>query len=200
VTELRVMSYNLSGRRDLDAVAAVVRAERPDVVLAQGAPRRLRWRTRCAELARRCGLLYAEGGLPGLGNLVLVDLRVRVLDTWCLRYPLVPGRLMRGAALARCSVGGSTFVVAGTALAPEAAERSVQATLLAKALAERSEPVVLGAEVNEGPDGPAWTILAEGRTTAGGTDGSAILVDPRVRVSAARVLDSGPVVVDLDLP
>ena len=157
MTRLRLMSYNVGGLRgDLAAMAALVRSQKPDVVAVQEAPRRLRWRSRCADLARRFGLVYAAGGLPGLGNLLLVDLRVRVHDTWCLRYPLTPGRHLRGAALARCSVGGSTFVVAGTHLATDPAERPAQAAILAKALAEVDRPLILAADVNEEPGGAAW--------------------------------------------
>jgi endonuclease/exonuclease/phosphatase family metal-dependent hydrolase len=222
VTRLRVMSYNVAGLRgDLAAMAALVQAQRPDVVAVQEAPRRLRWRSRCADLARRFGLIYAAGGMPGLGNLLLVDLRVRVHDTWCLRYPLTPGRHMRGAALARCSVGGSTFVVAGTHLATDATERPTQAAILARSLADVDSPLVLAADVNEEPGGPAWTALMDGRLDA--TEGAgatfpaatpdrridAIFVDRRCGVDEPRVLDTPearrasdhlPVVVDVTLP
>ena len=221
MSALRVMSYNVGGLRgDLAAMAAVVREQRPDVVAVQEAPRRLRWRARCADLARRFGLFYAEGGSPGLGNLLLVDLRVRLQESWCLRYPLVPGRRMHGAALARCSVAGSTFVVAGTYLATDPAERLGQAEILVKALAERDEPVLVGAHLNEGPDGAAWATLAESRTDAGPDAPTspaaqprrridAILVDRRIRVADRRVVDTPdarrasdhlPVVADLVLP
>ena len=99
----------------------VVRSLAPDVVVARDAPRRLRWRTRSADLARRFGLVYGAGGLPSLGNLVLVSLRVAVRDTWCVRFPLTPGRQMRGAVLALCSVGRTSFVVAGTHLSTDPA-------------------------------------------------------------------------------
>jgi endonuclease/exonuclease/phosphatase family metal-dependent hydrolase len=217
------MSYNVGGQRgDVAAMAELVRSQRPDVVAVQEAPRRLRWRSRCADLARRFGLVYAAGGLPGLGNLILVDLRVRVHDTWCLRYPLTPGRHLRGAALARCSVGGSTFVVAGTHLATDPTERPGQAAILAKALAEVSPPLVLAGDFNEEAGGAAWTAVADGRIDAAGDSGpatypatapaqrlDAIFVDRRFEVSDCRVLDTAearrasdhlPVVVDLTLP
>ena len=56
----------------------------PDLVIVQGAPRRFRWRTRCADLADRFRLLYTGGGEPSLGNLVLVSMRVSVRE---VRYP-----------------------------------------------------------------------------------------------------------------
>jgi endonuclease/exonuclease/phosphatase family metal-dependent hydrolase len=226
VTRLRLMSYNVHGLRgDLDAMAELVRSQRPDVVAVQEAPRRLRWRSRCADLARRFQMVYAAGGLPGLGNLLVVDMRVRVHDTWCLRYPLTPGRHMRGAALARCSVGGSAFVVAGTHLATDPDERPGQAAILAKALAEVPEPLIVAGDFNEEPGGAAWTAVADGRIDAGdpaGAGGAAtypaaaatlrldgVLVDRRFGISDCRVLDTAearrasdhlPVVVDLTLP
>ena len=219
MTRLRLMSYNVGGLRgDQAALAAVVRSLRPDVLVVQEAPRRLRWRHRCADLARRVDLVYAAGGLPGLGNLLLVDLGVRVHDTWCLRYPLTPGRHMRGAALARCSVAGSTFVVAGTHLATDPAERPGQAAVLAKALAEVQVPIILAADVNEEAGGEAWTTLADGRAdaAAGPTFPAlgpnqrldAIFVDRRLAVTGGRVVDTPearrasdhlPVVADITL-
>ena len=226
MTRLRLMSYNVGGLRgDLDAMADLVRSQRPDVVVVQEAPRRLRWRSRCADLARRFALVYAGGGGPGLGNLLLVDLRVNVHETWCLRYPLTPGRHMRGAALARCSVGGSTFVVAGTHLATDPAERPGQAAILAGALAEVPQPLVLAGDFNEEPGGAAWAEMADGRIDAGDPAGAggaptypsggptqrldAIFVDRRFEVGDCRVVDTVgarrasdhlPVVVDLTLP
>ena len=85
--------------------AGVAGGLRPDIVILCGAPRRLRWRSPCAELAYRLGLFYVAGGQPGLGNMIAVSHRVRVLDTWCVRYPLVPGQAMRGAVLAKLAVG-----------------------------------------------------------------------------------------------
>jgi endonuclease/exonuclease/phosphatase family metal-dependent hydrolase len=183
----------------------VVRSLRPDVLAVQEAPRRLRWRARCADLARRLGLVYAAGGMPGLGNLLLVDLRVRVLDTWCVRFPLTPGRHLRGAALAHCSAAGREFVVAGSHLATDPAERPVQAAILAKVLSERAEPLIVAADVNEA-EGAAWAALAEGRVDAGEAAGQAaiatfpaamprrridaIFVDRRLEVRGYRVVDS----------
>ena len=81
---LRVVSYNIHSRRDDPAaLAAVVRAAAPDVLIVQEAPRRFRWRQKSATLAESFGLVVAAGGLPSLGNLLLTSLRVRVLDTRC---------------------------------------------------------------------------------------------------------------------
>jgi endonuclease/exonuclease/phosphatase family metal-dependent hydrolase len=223
VTQLRVVSYNVhSLRDDRAALTAVVRGLAPDVVILQEAPRRLRWRARCAGLARDLGLVVAAGGLPALGNLLLTSLRVRVPDTWCLRLPLTPGRHLRGAAFASCSIGRTRFVVAGSHLSTVAASRPAEATVLKAALSEVDVPVVLGADLNENSAGPAWRTLADGLTDAGaGADTAtfpcanprnridALFVDPRIEVvryevvdtaDARRASDHFPIFAELDVP
>jgi endonuclease/exonuclease/phosphatase family metal-dependent hydrolase len=224
--ELRVVSYNVhSLRDDRAALAQVVRDLAADVVIVQEAPRRWRWRTKCAQLADSFGLVVGVGGLPSLGNLILTSLRVRVLDSWTMRYPLTPGRHLRGAAFARCAVPGAPpFVVVGTHLSTDAAERPAQAALLRPALAAVDDPIVLGLDLNEQPDGSAWQLLAtdlvDVAVRAGRQDChtfscadpnrriDAVLVDPRLRVRDYQVYtgpptlqasDHFPLVVDLSL-
>lgn len=221
--ELRVVSYNIHGLRDDQAaLAAVVRELAPDVLLLQEAPQRFRWRHKCAALAHAFGLVVAAGGQPGRGNLILTNLRVRVADTWCRWYPLTPGRHLRGAAFARCMAAGARFVVAGSHLATDPAERPSQATLLKAALAEVDEPVVVGADLNDEPAGAAWQALADGLVDAGEPGKAltfscanprrridAIFVDPRIEVTSYQVVDTPlarrasdhfPVAADLRLP
>lgn len=237
---LRVLSYNVHGQRDdVTALADVVRAARADVVVVQEAPRRFRWRHKCAALADRFGLVVAVGGLPSLGNLILTDLRVRVRRTWCRRYPLTPGRHLRGAAFAECAVGPARapatatspapgeawFVVAGTHLSTDPDERPGQADRFRRELADLSLPVIVGADLNDTPEGPAWSTVATGLTDTGAVSGcadrftypcvdprrriDALFVDPRVEVLTYQVLDDVrtrrasdhfPVLVDLRLP
>ena len=231
VTSLRVVTYNVHGLRDdRGALVEVVRDLEPDVLVVQEAPRRLRWRTRNAHLAHDLGLVYVTGGADSLGNVIMTALRVRTLETWALRYPLVPGRHMRGAAFARCQVAEGSFVVVGSHLSINAAERSAQAHQLTKALADIDGPVILAADLNECPDGPVWRVLGErlvdaGHTSPGGGPTvpggdtfpagtpdrriDAVLVDPRITVTGYRVVDLAaarrasdhlPVVADLTLP
>jgi endonuclease/exonuclease/phosphatase family metal-dependent hydrolase len=226
VPGLRVVSYNVHTLRDdLDALAAVVRGLAPDVVVVQEAPRRFRWRYRSARLAHDFGMVYAAGGLPSLGNLILTNLRVRVHDTWCLRFPLTPGRHMRGAAFARCSVDRVPFVVVGSHLSTDAGERPSQALLLKQAMSDADVPVVLGADLNDNSGGAAWRTLADGMCDVAARAGRAdaftfpcatprdridvLFVDPRIVVRAYEVIDSPevrrasdhfPIVADLTLP
>jgi len=223
---LRIVSYNVHGLRDdRRALASVVRGLRPDVVIVQEAPRRFRWRQRCADLAREWEMVYAAGGLPSLGNLIVTSLRVQVEFTHHLQYPLTPGRHMRGAAFARCSVDGVRFVVAGSHLATDDEERPGQARLFKDAIFVEESPVVCGIDVNESSDGRSWRLLAKGLVDAAvesaATDWNtfpsrapsrridAVLVDPRFAVERYEVPESDevraasdhlPVVVDLLLP
>jgi endonuclease/exonuclease/phosphatase family metal-dependent hydrolase len=224
---LRVLSYNVHGLRDVvAALAAVVRAADPDVAILQEAPRRFRWRTKSAALADRFGLVVAGGGLPALGNLVLTSLRVRVHEQRCVRFPLTPGRHLRGAVVVRCSVGRTPFAVAGSHLATDDGERPAQAAILRRVLADVDEPLLLGIDVNETPDGGAWRTLTGARlvdaaVAAGRADQAtfpvaaprrridAILVDPRCEVvdyrvfdppEARRASDHFPLLADVTLP
>lgn len=221
--ELRAVSYNIHTLRDdRAALVAVVRELAPDVLLLQEAPQRFRWRQKCATLAHDLGMVVAAGGQPGRGNLILTNLRVRVTDTWCRWYPLTPGRHLRGAAFARCVLGGVAFVVAGSHLATDQVERPNQAKLLRAALAEVDEPVLVGADLNDEPGGDSWRVLADGLVDSCGADTTAtyscanprrridaIFVDRRVEVTSYQVVDTPlarrasdhfPVLADLRLP
>ena len=221
--ELRVVSYNVHGRKD-DRVAlgAAVRALEPDVVVVQEAPRRFGWRRWCAALADSFGLVVAAGGLPALGNLILVSLRVKVHAVWCVRYPLTPGRHLRGAAFARCSVKGEEFTVSGSHLATDAAERPRQAAFWRDELDKVDGPLIAAADLNEGPGGESWAIVAANRADTAGerhtptfparsprTRLDAIFVSPAVTVRGLTVVDSEltrrasdhlPVLAELTLP
>ena len=160
---LRVMSYNVHGMKDdRSLLVGLIRDCAPDVLIVQEAPRRFRWRHKCAALADDAGLVVAAGGLPALGNLLLVSLRVRVHESWCMRYPLTPGRHMRGAVFARGSVHGATFTLSGSHLATDPAERPVQAALWKECLAGLEGPVIAAADLNEGPGGGAWRTVSDG--------------------------------------
>jgi endonuclease/exonuclease/phosphatase family metal-dependent hydrolase len=200
--DLRVLTWNVHCRKDdRAALGAEVRRLEPDIVLVQEAPRRFGWRRGCAHLADSFGMVVVAGGLPSLGNLIVSSLRVRVLDTWCLRYPLTPGRHMRGAAFARCSVGGAEFVVSGSHLATDPVERPQQAAHWKAALCNVTVPLVAaGDEHRHTP-----TFPAQGPRNRL----DAIFVSPAIEVrrhevvstdAARRASDHLPVLADLKLP
>lgn len=203
---LRVISYNVHGLRDdLAALHHAIKDLAPDVLLLQEAPRRLRWRHKCAALAHSLGLVVAAGGQPALGNLILVDLRVTVKDSGAMRFPHTPGRHLRGAAFVRGLVAGAPFNAVASHLGTDPAERPEHARLLAEAIAERSDPVLLGVDVNEEPGGPSWQALLTGRLRdpAGAQSAAptfpagrpsrridAVLVDERLTVDSYAVVDT----------
>jgi endonuclease/exonuclease/phosphatase family metal-dependent hydrolase len=223
----RIVSYNVNSQRgDGAALVELVRGLEPDIVVVQEAPRRLRWRTLNAHLAQRLGLLYAAGGAPSLGNVVLTSHRVSVRDSWCVQFPLTPGRHMRGAVFARCAIGATGFVVGGSHLATDPTERRTQAAVLRRVMNEVDLPLVLAADVNEEAGGSAWRTLAEGMidSASAAADGAApptfpapapsqridaVFVGDGLSVRAATVVggalarrasDHLPLVVDLTLP
>ena len=218
---LRVVSYNVHGLKDDRAgLVALIRDLAPDVLIVQEAPRRFRWRHRCAALADDVGMVTAAGGLPALGNLLLVSLRVAVHETWCVRFPLTPGRHLRGAAFARCSVRGGRFTISGSHLATDATERPVQAALWKERLAVVEGPAIAAADLNEGPGGGAWRTVEEGLVSAPDPTPTfpaglparrldAVFVTPDVTIEKYEVVqddrarsasDHLPVLVDLTLP
>ena len=198
---LRVLTYNVHSRRDdVAALGSVVRDLAPDVAIIQEGPRRLRWRQQSAAFARLTGLLVAGGGLPALGNLVLTNMRVSVREATCVRFPLTPGRHMRGAVFVRCSIGRVPFVVVGSHLSLDAQERTSQATLLKKHLAELDAPVLFGGDLNENSGGSAWRTIADGLCDAAVATDRAHLGtfpggDPRERIDAVFV-DQGCAITD----
>jgi endonuclease/exonuclease/phosphatase family metal-dependent hydrolase len=226
VTTLRVLSYNVRGLRDDGAaLARVVAGSGAHVVFVQEAPKVVRWRSRCAALARGCGMVVVTGGGTAAGNLLMASVGVRVHAARSLFLPLTPGQQLRGAAVAHCSIGGSEFTAVGTHLSLNPAERVRQVPLLLAEVPEDGPPLILAADFNEQPGGPVWEALAprldDAAAVAGDTgtptfscasprrriDG--FFVDRRVVVSGYQVLDSAdvrrasdhfPVYAELKLP
>lgn len=226
MTTLRVLSYNVRGLRDdVDALVRVVTGSGAHVVCVQEAPRFFRWRSRCAELARRCGLVVVAGGGDAAGNLLMASVAVRVHAARSLLLPLTPGLQLRGAALAHCSLAGACFTAVSTHLGLNPAERLRHVPLLLGELAEDGPPVVLAADVNEQPGGPVWEALAPRLDDVAAAAGAGdvptfscasprrridgLFVDRRVVVAGYQVLDSPdartasdhfPVYAELKLP
>src|SRR5690242_20771418 len=76
---VRVLTYNIrSMRDDVAALARVIRACAPDLVLVQEAPRFFRWRKAALRLADATGLVYVTGGAPATGPMILTAMRAHV--------------------------------------------------------------------------------------------------------------------------
>lgn len=202
---MRVVSWNVrSLRDDAPGVAAALRGLRPDVVLVQEAPRLWRSRGACARLARQAGLRVVTGGRRAHGNLLLAAPGVGARSSYDVRLPKRPGLHRRGGVGAVLELDGRPLAVLGTHLDLDPAARVDSARRL-RATVPAGLPLVVGADLNEEPGGPAWDVLSAGLTDAGQGRGptfsvadprrriDAVLVDPRLRVDACTVAATGPV-------
>lgn len=226
---LRLLSYNVrSMRDDRAALGRVISSVEPHVVCVQEAPRFLRWRSKCAQLARVSGLVVVSGGRLAGANLILSSLEVDVVSTADVRFSTDPRLHRRGVAIAVLAFQGSRFAVAGTHLDVVAEPRLRHVSELHAAIGRHvppDVPTVIAGDINDHPGSAPWNALTEHRAdafAAAGT-GSAftstavdphqtidgVFADPRVTVRSARVLDQPdvavasdhrPLLVELELP
>ncbi|MDP9417470.1 MAG: endonuclease/exonuclease/phosphatase family protein [Actinomycetota bacterium] len=157
---MRVLTWNVRQLRDdAWAVARALRALDPDVVCLQEAPRLLRWRAKLAQLARNSGLRPACGGRSAGDCALLVHPRVDVVDARDLLLPKTRGLHRRGVALAVVRREAAALAVASVHLGLDESERRRHVEALIEILGSVSAPVVVGADLNEVPDGPSWQLL-----------------------------------------
>ena len=160
----RIMTYNVRGLRDdVSVLARVVRAADPDVLCVQESPRLLRWRSRCARLARECGLTYVAGGGTSAGAVVLASLRARVRGTDEALLSASARLHRRGYATAILERQDVRVRVTSLHLGLDADERRRHVAELLAALPpdDALEADVVAGDLNEAPGAPAWTALAE---------------------------------------
>ncbi|WP_405580535.1 endonuclease/exonuclease/phosphatase family protein [Streptomyces sp. NBC_01190] len=160
---VRVLSYNIrSMRDDTAALARVIRACAPDLVLVQEAPRFFRWRKAAARLAGATDLVYVTGGASAAGPMILSSLRAHVERAEDVLLPHTPGLHQRGLATAVLRIGGARLSVVSAHLSLDAAERYEQAGLLLDRLGGLGEPCsIVGGDLNDRPDGRSFGRLAE---------------------------------------
>ena len=206
---LRVLTYNVrSMRDDRDALGRVIRSAEPDVVLVQESPRFARWRSLCAELARRSNLVVVTGGRYAGSNLVLSSLAVDVVSTADVLFTRDPRLHRRGTALAVLTKQGNRFAVAGTHLDLVSEPRLRHVGELEAAIDHHVSvdiATIVAGDVNDQPGSAVWSALTTRRLDAFAIAGTgspftssardprrridAIFVDPRITVTGARVLD-----------
>ena len=159
--DVRVLSYNVrSLRDDAQAVATVIRACKPDVVCIQEAPRFLRWRAKCAALARESGLVVVTGGRSAAAMLLLASLRVRVVSAHDVLLTRKRGLHQRGMAAAILEIEGIRFALGSIHLDLEAAERLRHVDEILLRSSVFGVPTILAGDINEEPSGPAWKALS----------------------------------------
>lgn len=210
VTTLRLLTYNVySLRRGRADVAEVVRRTRPDVAVIQEAPRRLRWRSKCAALARESGLLYLGGGRSAGGNLILVGTRVRASTRAVVaRRTPTPRRAgtianpIRGVVGAVIVAGEQRLGVVGLHLGLSAEERERQVPQVLGVAGELgTEATLLAGDLNEDAGDRSWKVFADAgyRDLAAGGAPTFRSDDPTTRIDG--ILGSeGIEVLDCDVP
>ena len=161
---IRVLGYNIrSMRDDTAALARVLTACAPDLVLVQEAPIFFRWRKKLARLAAASGLVVLTGGGTAAGPAILCSLRATVERTEDVLLPLTPGQHRRGLATAVVRFAGVRFGVLSCHLSLERRERHAQGGMLLDRLAGMGvEHAIAGGDLNERPDGPTFARLATG--------------------------------------
>jgi endonuclease/exonuclease/phosphatase family metal-dependent hydrolase len=159
---IRVLSYNIrSMRDDTDALARVIAACAPDLVLIQEAPRFFRWRKKLARLAAASGLVTLSGGATASGPALLCSLRTTVECTEDVLLPLTPGLHRRGFATAVVRFGGARLGVLSCHLSLQQHERYEQGGMLLDRLAGMGvEHAIAGGDLNERPHGRTFKRLA----------------------------------------
>jgi endonuclease/exonuclease/phosphatase family metal-dependent hydrolase len=188
---IRVLSYNIrSMRDDTAALARVIRACDPDLVLLQEAPRFFRWRGKLARLARAAGLVVLSGGATAAGPALLGSLRAGVERTEDVLLPLTPGLHRRGFATAVVRFGGARLGVLSCHLSLQTDERHAQGGMLLDRLAALgTEHAVAGGDLNERPGGRTFQRLAGGlqdcwATAPWGGEYTSTPGDPHQRIDA----------------
>ncbi|MEW2494528.1 endonuclease/exonuclease/phosphatase family protein [Streptomyces nodosus] len=188
---IRVLGYNIrSMRDDTDALARVISACAPDLVLVQEAPRFFRWRKKLARLAAASGLVMLTGGATAAGPAILCSLRATVERTEDVLLPLTPGLHRRGLATAVVRFGGARLGVLSFHLSLAEEERYAQGGLLLDRLAGMGvEHAVAGGDLNERPEGRTFTRLADHlrdcwATAPRGAEYTFSPTDPRRRIDA----------------
>ncbi|MEV7423677.1 MULTISPECIES: endonuclease/exonuclease/phosphatase family protein [unclassified Streptomyces] len=193
---IRVLSYNIrSMRDDRAALARVISACAPDLVLVQEAPRFFRWRKHAAWLAAHTGLVVLGGGAPATGPLLLCSPRVAVERTEDILLPHTPGLHRRGFATAVVRIGGARFGVLSCHLSLQAAERHTQAGALLERLAAMDVPYAVAAgDLNDRPTGRSFRLLAGAlrdcwTVRPWGDEYTSTPADPRQRIDAVFVTE-----------
>jgi endonuclease/exonuclease/phosphatase family metal-dependent hydrolase len=167
---LRVLTYNVrSLRDDAAAVSRVIRDARPDVACIQEAPRFFRWRSKCAALARRSGMVIVTGGRDAGANLVLSTLGVDVVATRDVLLSKNRGYHQRGVAMARLRHGGASFTVVGTHLDGGSQPHQIGELHRALTAFAPDDPAIVAGDINATPNMPGWVEL-----TGRGSDAFAV--------------------------
>lgn len=168
---MRLLTYNLQSLRGSRAgVVATIRAAAADVVCLQEVPRFAVPALRARRLAHDCGLVAVGRGRLSGDTAVFVAPTVAVQEVVRVALSRTPGLHRRGVTIAALTVGGLDVTVASVHLGLDAAERLRHADEIVQALTRFQDSWVVAGDVNEGPEGAAWQLLADRVGAAVNTD------------------------------
>jgi endonuclease/exonuclease/phosphatase family metal-dependent hydrolase len=192
---LRALVWNVRGlRAGVGAVAEVVEAHRPDVALLTEVGR---FGRRLRRLERRTGMRGISGLRVlrrGIANAVLARPPWRVVRHEVIGFAASRTRIPRGAVCAVVGHAGTRLTAVALHLGLSAPERLEHARELTDRLPSLRHPVLVGGDLNEGPDGRAaswiterlWDAFAVSGEGPGDTYPAA---DPRARIDVLCVTD-----------
>lgn len=160
MTRLRLMAYNVHGfRAGVRRVAQAVAAELPDIALLN----EVRWPGRLRAFARLMGMNPVSGVrvFGGVPNAVLLrppwrGVRVRI-HHFARRGPTT----RRGLVAVQARRAGLLVTAVAVHLGLSDAERVRHARELTDLVAGTEPPVLVGGDLNESPDAPAVSWVAE---------------------------------------
>lgn len=199
---IRVVTYNMSGALHVGAMAEVLATLQPDVVCAVEVPRRLSLH----RLARRANLeVAARAGRGRLRVAVLTGERTHMVCATQHDLPVVPGMPLRSVAQAIVTVSSTKFAAFAVQLGLRPEVREMHGQTLEEVFGKVSAPLVVGADLNEAPNGKVVSRLSrslqDAYRVAGEGDGGTypspepmsrkdfLFVDPTLRVLRSWVPD-----------
>ncbi len=205
---IRVVAYNMSGGLDTNAVSAVLAAVAPDIVCAVEVPPRFGLR----RIARRVGLeVAASAGRRRLNVAILTAEHVRVVSSVAHQLSPVPGIVPRSVVQAIVAVRALRLAAFAVQFGLRPDVRETHCRDLEEHLKKVSAPVLVGADLNEGPNGTVSQRLSSLLQDAYGVSGQGlgdtypnpeplsrkdyVFVDPGLTVLRAWVPDEPPVAV-----
>ena len=160
-------------RAGLDAAENVIAAEQPDVVLLQES----RSKRRVRRLAKRLGMRSVSSHrlFNRVRNAVLYSPEWRLVSVKIQDFPKLGRTIRRGFIVVELRHLGVRLTAVATHLGLAPRERVHHARLLTDYLAAVKGPLIVGVDVNEGPEGTATRWISErlfdAFATAGDGDG-----------------------------
>jgi len=193
---LRVLSYNVHRwGDDREALARVVKACAPDVMLVQEAPTWWGTRRKRRAMAASFGLRYVAASAR---NAILVADSIDLVEAlhWRIWRPFVRRRLRLiatqlpgGAVGGRVAVGSAELALVVCHLGLHILGRQHELEQVLRGCRSFGTPYLLVGDLNETPDGPVWARLAEEGLVDLGKDAGPTFSsrDPHKRIDGAHV-------------